>query len=86
MDIKQIEQRLTEQLNLVEVYVSADGSHYAVIAVGECFDGLSRVKQQQMVYAPLMAEIADGSIHALSIKAFTPTQWRREKLLNPPPV
>ena len=86
MDCKQIEQRLIEQLQLAEAYVTADGSHYAVIAVGECFEGLSRVKQQQMVYAPLMTEIADGSIHALSIKAFTPTQWRREKLLNPPPV
>jgi acid stress-induced BolA-like protein IbaG/YrbA len=52
--------------------------------VGDCFDGISRVKQQQMIYAPLMAAIADGSIHAVSIKTFTPTQWRREKLLNPP--
>ena len=86
MDCKQIEQTLTEQLQLTEVYATADGSHYAVIAVGECFDGLSRVRQQQLVYAPLMAQIADGSIHALSIKAYTPTQWRREKLLNPPPV
>ena len=86
MDCKQIEQRLTEQLQLTEVYVTAEGSHYAVTAVGECFDGVSRVKQQQLVYGPLMAEIADGSIHAVSIKAFTPTQWRREKLLNPPVV
>ena len=35
-------------------------------------------------HAPLMQAIADGSIHALSIKTFTPEQWRREKLLNPP--
>lgn len=84
MDIQQIEQVLTEQLQLSEVYVKADGSHYAVTAVGDCFDGLSRVKQQQLVYSPLMHVIADGTIHALSIKAFTPQQWRREKLLNPP--
>lgn len=84
MDISQIEQLLTEQLQLSEVRVSAEGSHYAVTAVGDCFDGVSRVKQQQMIYAPLMAAIADGSIHAVSIKTFTPQQWRREKLLNPP--
>ena len=84
MDISQIEQLLTEQLQLSEVRVTAEGSHYAVLAVGDCFDGLSRVKQQQLVYAPLMSDIANGSIHALQIKAFTPTQWRREKLLNPP--
>ncbi|MBU2068921.1 BolA family transcriptional regulator [Rheinheimera muenzenbergensis] len=84
MDISQIEQLLTEQLQLSEVRVTAEGSHYAVLAVGDCFDGVSRVKQQQMIYAPLMAAIADGSIHAVSIKTFTPQQWRREKLLNPP--
>jgi len=84
MDCKEIEQRLLEQLQLAEVYVKTDGSHYSVTAVGDCFDGLSRVKQQQLVYAPLMSDIANGSIHALQIKAFTPAQWRREKLLNPP--
>ncbi|WP_445428522.1 BolA family protein [Alishewanella sp. HL-SH05] len=84
MEIAQIEQLLKEHLQLAEVYVKTDGSHYAVTAVGDCFDGLSRVKQQQLVYSPLMAAIADGSMHAVSIKAFTPQQWRREKLLNPP--
>ena len=84
MELQQIEQLLQTELQLSEVYVKAEGSHYAVTAVGSCFDGLSRVKQQQMVYAPLMQAIADGSIQALSIKAFTPEQWRREKLLNPP--
>ncbi|WP_240220024.1 BolA family protein [Rheinheimera hassiensis] len=84
MEIKQIEQLLTEKLQLAEVRVTAEGSHYAVIAVGDCFTDVSRVKQQQMIYAPLMAAIADGSIHAVSIKTFTPQQWRREKLLNPP--
>ncbi|HAT40884.1 MAG TPA: cell division protein BolA [Rheinheimera sp.] len=83
MDCKEIELRLSQALQLAEVYVKTDGSHYQVIAVGDCFDGLSRVKQQQLVYAPLMSDIASGGIHALQIKAFTPVQWRREKLLNP---
>lgn len=83
MDCKEIELRLAQALQLAEVYVKTDGSHYQVTAVGDCFDGLSRVKQQQLVYAPLMNDIASGAIHALQIKAFTPVQWRREKLLNP---
>lgn len=82
MDIQQIEQLLQEQLQLSEVKVNADGSHYSVTAVGDCFADVSRVKQQQMVYSPLMAAIQDGSIHAVSIRTFTPEQWRKEKLLN----
>ena len=53
----------------------------SVIAVGEMFDGMSRVKKQA-VYAPLMEYIADNRIHALSIKAFTPQEWARDRKLN----
>lgn len=81
MDPKQIEEILTQALSLEFVQVKADGSHYELIVVGECFDGVSRVKQQQMVYAPLMDKISDGTLHAVSIKAFTPSQWERDRKL-----
>ncbi|MBA3987607.1 MAG: cell division protein BolA [Idiomarina sp.] len=85
MDAQQIEQTLRDALDLEEVHVKTDGSHVHVIAVSQSFADVSRVKQQQMVYAPLNAAIADGSIHALTIKAYTPEQWRRDKLLQPAP-
>ena len=69
MDTNEIKQVLMEKLSLEEVIVNGDGSHFQVIAVGSLFDGMSRVKQQQAVYAPLMEYIADNRIHALSIKA-----------------
>lgn len=50
--------------------------------MGEMFDDMSRVKKQQSVYAPLMEYIADNRIHALSIKAFTPQEWARDRKLN----
>ncbi|MCE9687076.1 MULTISPECIES: BolA family protein [Shewanella] len=84
MDCTLIEEILTAALGLEEVHVSSDGSHYKVIAVGECFDGMSRVKQQQAIYGPLSEQIASGELHALTIKTFTPTQWKREKLFNMP--
>ncbi|WP_105167253.1 BolA family iron metabolism protein IbaG [Pseudoalteromonas sp. T1lg23B] len=79
METNQVETLLKDALSLQEVIVKANGNHYEVIAVGECFDGLSRVKKQQLVYGPLMGTISDGTIHAVSIKAFTPTEWQRER-------
>ncbi|CAM4114923.1 BolA family iron metabolism protein IbaG [Pseudoalteromonas byunsanensis] len=79
METNQVETLLKDALSLQEVIVKANGNHYEVIAVGECFDGLSRVKKQQLVYGPLMETISDGTIHAVSIKAFTPTEWQRER-------
>ena len=37
------------------------------------FDGMSRVKKQQAIYAPLMDKIATNEIHALSIRRPIPT-------------
>ncbi|ATG16167.1 TPA: BolA family iron metabolism protein IbaG [Providencia alcalifaciens] len=82
MDTNEIKQVLMEKLSLEEVIVNGDGSHFQVIAVGSLFDGMSRVKQQQAVYAPLMEYIADNRIHALSIKAYTPAQWERDRKLS----
>ncbi|PHM47001.1 BolA family iron metabolism protein IbaG [Xenorhabdus miraniensis] len=82
MDNNEIKKVLMESLALDEVIVSGDGSHFQVIVVGAIFDGLSRVKQQQTVYAPLMEYIADNRIHALSIKAYTPAQWQRDRKLQ----
>ncbi|RUO37569.1 cell division protein BolA [Aliidiomarina shirensis] len=84
MNPNEIEVLLQEALDLDEVHVSGEGSHFQVIAVSATFANLSRVKQQQMIYRPLNDKIADGTIHALSIKAYTPEKWQREKLLNMP--
>jgi len=71
-----------DALPLEEVHVSGDGSHFQVIAVGELFAELSRVKKQQAVYAPLMPFIADNRMHAVSIKTYTPAEWARDRKLN----
>lgn len=82
MDKNVIEERLNAALPLDNVYVmTEDNSHFQVIAVSEMFADLSRVKKQQAVYAPLAELIANNSIHALSIKTYTPTEWQRERKL-----
>jgi len=82
METNEIQSVLEKALTLDEVHVTGDGSHFQVIAVGEMFTDLSRVKKQQAVYAPLMQFIADNRIHAVSIKAYTPDEWARDRKLN----
>ena len=82
MNNDQIKDVLMKALALQEVHVTGDGSHFQVIVVGELFAGMSRVKQQQAVYAPLMGYIADNRIHALTIKAYTPDEWQRDRKLS----
>lgn len=82
MENHEIQTVLMNALPLQEVYVSGDGSHFQVIAVGDMFAEMSRVKKQQAVYAPLMEFIADNRIHAVSIKTYTPSEWERDRKLN----
>ncbi|MDA3978696.1 BolA family protein [Gallibacterium sp. AGMB14963] len=80
METKEIEQLLKQELGLDEVYVRGENAHFDVIAVSDKFADLSRVKQQQLIYAPLMEHLASNAIHALTIKTFTVEKWNREKL------
>lgn len=82
METSEIQSVLMAALPLQEAIVTGDGSHFQVIAVGEMFGELSRVKKQQAIYAPLAAYLADNRIHALSIKTYTPDEWARDRKLN----
>ncbi|MWP83014.1 BolA family transcriptional regulator [Glaesserella parasuis] len=84
MEPKQIEEILKNALELDEVYVQGENSHYGVIAVSDSFATMSKVKQQQMIYGPLTEFFATNAIHALTIKTFTKEQCKRERLLNMP--
>ncbi|WP_068544926.1 BolA family protein [Thalassotalea crassostreae] len=84
MEVADIENLLNEALKLDELHVTFDGSQCKIIAVADMFDELSRVKKQQVVYAPLSDAINQGTIHAVTIKTFSTAQWQREKMFNLP--
>lgn len=81
MDKQAIEALINDALNLDELHITVDGSHVSIIAVGSVFEGVSRVKKQQLVYKPLKANIESGEIHAVTIKSFTPDEWQKDKKL-----
>ncbi|MCW9698476.1 MULTISPECIES: BolA family protein [unclassified Avibacterium] len=83
METQEIEQILKEALGLEEIYVQGENAHFGVIVIDDEIAGLSRLKQQQTIYAPLMQYFSSGEIHALTIKTFTQEKWKRERLLNP---
>ena len=82
MDAQAIEAILRDQLNLDEVYVKGENAHFNVVAVSDDFASMTKVKQQQLIYAPLMHYISTNEIHALSIKTFTVEKWKQARLLN----
>ena len=51
-------------------------THFDVRIVSEQFSGVSRVERQRRIYAVLDAEFR-GGLHALSLKALTPSEADR---------
>ncbi|MEM9256017.1 MAG: BolA/IbaG family iron-sulfur metabolism protein [Pseudomonadota bacterium] len=75
MDAATVKALLESHLEDCRFNVQGEGSHYDIEAIGGVFEGLRAVKKQQLVYAALSEHIADGSIHAVNIRTFTPAEW-----------
>lgn len=82
MQASEIKNILEQALTLDEIYIEGEAGHFTVTVVSSMFEGMSRVKQQQAIYAPLMEHIRSNAIHALTIKALTPMEWERDKKLT----
>ena len=76
MDPSQISQLIREGLEGAAVEVqSDDNTHYAAVVVWPGFDGKRPLQRHQLVYLCL-GSLMGNEIHALSIRAFTPTEWQ----------
>tara|TARA_S200000501_G_scaffold320647_1_gene315657 strand:+ start:294 stop:521 length:228 start_codon:yes stop_codon:yes gene_type:complete len=68
--INLIKQKITDSEVLVENLKGDD--HLQVTVISSEFNGLSLVKQHQLVYSALKEELASEAIHALALKTETP--------------
>jgi acid stress-induced BolA-like protein IbaG/YrbA len=61
-------------LDCEHLVVEGDGRHFFATIVSGEFDGQSRVRRHQRVYAALGDRMRE-QIHALSMKTLTPAEW-----------
>lgn len=60
-------------------------THFKLIMVSECFQGLSKVKRHQMIYTLLKSEF-DTGLHALSLHLFTSDEWQDQNEIEASPT
>ncbi len=67
-----IEQHIPDaQLTIEDL--SGGGDHLQINVVSKSFDGLSLIKQHQLVYKALEDYLANESIHALALNTSSPS-------------
>ena len=74
MDVAEIERLIKEGLPDAEIHIEdlrGDGDHYAAYVTSKSFEGLSRVKQHQMVYNALQGKMGTD-LHALALQTSVP--------------
>ena len=74
MDESEIRALLEAGLGDCDIEMQAEGNKLGVLIVAAAFDGLSRVKRQQLVYRLLGEKLDSGEIHAVSMRCMTPQE------------
>ena len=70
----EVKNLITKKIPNSEVIVEniKGNDHLQVTVISSEFDGLSLVKQHQLVYSALKEELASEAIHALALKTVIP--------------
>jgi acid stress-induced BolA-like protein IbaG/YrbA len=75
MNLDDVKARLNQIEGLSYLNVEGDGYHFHIEIVSPIFENLSRVNRQKHVYRYLQDAISNGSLHAVNLKIYTPSEW-----------
>ncbi|MDO9624802.1 BolA family protein [Pseudomonas sp.] len=75
MQALEVKSLLEAELPNTQVEVEGEGCNFQLNLISDELASLGPVKRQQQVYAHLNPWIADGSIHAVSMKFFSRADW-----------
>jgi len=75
IDKETIKRRIEQDIKTSRVDVAGGEGKYEVLVISDAFEGLSMLKQHQLVYQTVKDLIQSGELHALSIKSYTSKQW-----------
>ncbi|WP_304639583.1 BolA family protein [Pseudomonas sp.] len=71
----EVKQLIEAELPDTQVEVEGEGCNFQLNVISDQLAALSPVKRQQQIYALLNKQIADGSIHAITMKFFSREAW-----------
>jgi len=75
MQALEVKAFLEGKLPEINVEVEGEGCNFQLNVISDEMAKLSPVKRQQQIYAHLNPWIADGSIHAVTMKFFSRAAW-----------
>ena len=74
----EVQTRVGQAISSSQVTARGDASRMEIVVVSSAFEGVSRVRKQQLVYAAIAEMIGSGALHAVTIRAYTPAEHAAE--------
>ena len=71
-----VEKLVLQKIPAAKVLVAGAGCDFEITVISEQFADLSMVKKQQLVLGSLTEPLADGRLHAVTVKTHTPAEWQ----------
>lgn len=81
LENSQIKDAILKVVDNAEVHIvnpQQDGRHFEAIVISDHFEGKGLVEQHQIIMEGLR-ELFNSSLHALSLKTYTPEEWIKVK-------
>jgi len=75
MQSDEVKALIESRLEDARVEVEGEGCNFQLNLISDSLAALSPVKRQQQIYALLNDYIADGRIHAVTMKFYTQEAW-----------
>ena len=75
MQSTEVKTLIESSLTDTRVEVEGEGCNFQLNVISDTLAALSPVKRQQQIYALLNDYIADGRIHAVTMKFYTQEAW-----------
>ncbi len=63
------------QAEIVDLTGTED--HYQALVISPAFEGKMMIEQHRLVFGLVKAEVDSGELHALTLKTYTPEQWKK---------
>ena len=82
MEIDDVKNLIVHQVPDAEIHVQGEGCNFSVDVISESFSGISKLNRQKKVLSAIKDQLATGEIHAMSVKAFTPEEWKALTLVS----
>lgn len=80
MESQEVVNRIRQAVpDATDIQVDGADCDFRAIVLSPSFEGLSPVKRQQSVLAQFSDVLSTGELHALSVKAHTPDEWKAKQ-------